>query len=105
MGPGGEPRIGDAIVGVGDIQAGSAEQLVLMSAFNGHLSPKDGLDLVGGVDITVTGIMIYFVLTLLVNVMRLAAVVLGFLACVDVLEDMAILHGVVGLGVDLAWTL
>ena len=110
MEPGGEPGISDAVVSISDIQAGLAEQLVLAFALDGHLAPEDGLDLVGGVDVAVMGILIPFVLiifflALLLNVVRLAVVVLGFLARVDVLEDATILHGVVGLGVDLAWTL
>ena len=98
------------MVDVVDIRAGAAEQPVLVFALSCHPATKDSLDSVGGVDVAVTGILVsvilvIFLITLPLNVLRLAVVVLGFFTRVDVFEDAAILHGMISFGVDLAWTL
>ena len=58
VGLGGQPRIGDAAIGIGDIKAYSTEQLMLAFAFDSHLATKDGMHPISRVDIAMLGVLI-----------------------------------------------
>jgi hypothetical protein len=110
VGLGRKPRIGDEVVGVDDVQTGTFEQLALMLGLQGNLSAKDGVDGFGGIDILVTRISILFVVVVITVASRSIvngpwSIILSKLLGVDVLEETTVLHGVVGLGMDLAGTL
>jgi hypothetical protein len=68
----------------------------------------DGFD---GIDILVTRISILFVIVVVITVTPrsivngLWSIIISELLGVDVLEEVAVLHGVIGLGMDLAGTL
>jgi hypothetical protein len=65
----------------------------------------------GGIDILVTRISILFIIIAIITVMPcsivngLWSIIISKLLGVDVLEEAAVLHGVIGLGMDLARTL
>ena len=96
MRPRGEPRIGDEVVGVGHVQAGVGEQLAFSFGLDGHSAPNNGVDMVGWLDVLVTGIYVFIIVvlvTLLPCVVRLVECIRSLLACVDRFENMVILHG------------
>jgi hypothetical protein len=65
----------------------------------------------GGIDILVTRISILFVIIVIITVTPwpivngLWSIIISKLLAVDVLEEATVLHGVIGLGMDLAGTL
>jgi hypothetical protein len=65
----------------------------------------------GGIDILVTRISILFVIIVVITVTPrsiingLWSIIIRELLGIDVLEEMAVLHGVIGLGIDLVGTL
>jgi hypothetical protein len=69
------------------------------------------VDSFGGIDVLVTRISILFVIIVIITVTPrsivngLRSVIFSDLLGVDVLEEAAVLHGVIGLGMDLAGTL
>ena len=96
--PRGEPRIDDEVVGIGHIQASTGEQLALSFGLDGHSPPNDGVDVVGWLDVLVTGICIFIIVvlvTLLPYVVRLVRFIRSLLARVDGFENTAILHSMV----------
>jgi hypothetical protein len=106
--PGRELGIGDEVVGVDNVQAGLLEQLALTLGLQGHLSTKDRVDGFGGIDVLVTRISILFVVITVTPrsiVNGPWSIILSKLLGVDVLEEATVLHGVIGLGMDLAGTL
>ena len=98
MRPRGEPRIGDEVVIIGHVQAGTSEQLALSFGLDGHSAPNDGVDAVGWLDILVMGICVFIIVvlaTLLPCVVRLVGFIRSLLARIDGFENTAILHGMV----------
>ena len=59
-----EPWIGDEVVGVGHVQASAGEQLAFSFGLNGHFAPNDGVDMIGWLDVLVTGIYVFIVVVL-----------------------------------------
>ena len=93
-----EPRISDEVVGIGHVQASAGEQLALLFGLDEHSAPNDGVDVVGWLDVLVTGICVFIIVvlvTLLPYVVRLVGCIRSLLACVDRFENTAILHGMV----------
>ena len=93
-----EPRIGDEVVGIGHVQAGTSEQLALSFGLDGHSAPNDGMDAVGWLDILVMGIYVFIIVvlvTLLPYVVRLVGFIQSLLARVDGFENTTILHAMV----------
>ena len=93
-----KPRISDEVIGVGHVQAGASEQLALSFGLDGHSAPNDGMDVVGWLDVLVTGICIFIIVvlvTLLPCVIRLVGFIRSLLARIDGFENTAILHGMV----------
>ena len=93
-----EPWIGDEVVGVGHVQASTGEQLAFSFGLHGHFAPNDGVDLIGWLDVLVTGICIFIIVvlvTLLPYVVRLVGFIRSLLARIDGFENTAILHGMV----------
>jgi hypothetical protein len=101
--PGWKPRIGDEAVSVGDAHASPFEQFALVFGLQRHLFAKDRVDGFGGSDVLMTRISILFVIVV-VTILLLCIVlspwnIIGSeLLGVDVLEEAAILCGVIGLG-------
>ena len=98
MRPRGKPWIGDEVVGVGHAQAGVGEQLAFLFGLDGHFAPNVGVDVIGWLDVLVTGIYVFIVVvlvTLLPYVLRLVGCIWSLLARVDRFENTAILHGMV----------
>ena len=93
-----EPWIGDEVVSIGHVQASTGEQLALSFGLDGHSAPNDGVDMVGWLDVLVTGICVFIIIvlvTLLPCVVRLVGFIRSLLAQVDGFENMAILYGMV----------
>jgi hypothetical protein len=111
VGPGREPGIEDEVIGMDDVQTCAFEQLVLTLGLQGHLSAKDGVHGFGGIDVLVMRISILFVIVVIITVTPRSivnsswSIILSKLLGVDVLEETAVLHGVIGLWMDLAGTL
>ena len=98
MRPRREPWIGDEVVGVGHVQASTGEQLAFSFGLNGHLASNDGVDVIGWLDVLLTGICVFIIVvlvTLLPCVVRLVGCIRSLLACVDRFENTIILHGMV----------
>ena len=93
-----EPRIGDEVVGIGHVQAGANEQLAPSFGLDGHFAPNDGVDVVGWLDVLVTGICVFIIVVLIMlfpSVVRLVRFIRSLLARVDGFENTTILHGMV----------
>ena len=93
-----EPRIGDEVVGIGHVQASAGEQLAFLFSLDGHSTPNDGVDVVGWLDVLVTGIYVFIIVVLVALfpcIVRLVGRIRSLLTCVDRLEDATILHGMV----------
>ena len=98
MRPRREPRIGDEVVGIGHVQASAGEQLALSFGLDGHFAPNDGVEVVGWLDVLVTGTYVFIIIvlvTLLPCIIRLVGFIWSLLARVDGFENTAILHGMV----------
>ena len=98
VGPWREPRIGEEVVGVGNVQASAGEQLALSFGLDGHSAPNDGVDAVGWLDVLVMGICIFVIVVLVTLhpcVVRLVGFIRSLLARVDGFESTIILHGMV----------
>jgi hypothetical protein len=98
--------LGSKVVGAGDIQAFAFEQLSLSFGLEQHLPAEDGVDSCGGSDISMMRVLVLFVIVVvtilsLMNNNSLVGISFHLLG-VDALEDAAVLHGVIGLGVELA---
>ena len=98
MGPQREPWIGEEVVGVGHVQASAGEQLAFSFGLDGHSTPNDGVDVVGWLDVLVTGICVFIIIVLVMllpYVVRLVGCIRSLLARVDRFENATILHGMV----------
>ena len=105
MRPRREPRISDEVVGIGHVQASTGEQLAFSFGLNGHLASNDGVDVIGWLDVLVTGICVLIIVVLIALfpcVVRLVGRIRSLLTRVDRLKNVTILHGMVRLGVELA---
>ena len=93
-----EPQINDEIVDIGHVQASVGEQLALSFGLDGHFAPNDGVDVVGWLDVLVTGICVFIIVVLVAPfscVVRLVGRIRNLSMRVDRLKNVAILHGMV----------
>ena len=80
------------------------EQLALSFGLDGHFASNDGVHVIGWLDILVTGICVFIVVVLVALfpcIVRLVGRIRSLLMRVDRLENATVLHGVVGLGMEL----
>jgi hypothetical protein len=108
--PGCKPGIGDETVSVGDAHASPFEQFALAFGLQRHLFAEDGVDYFGGSDVLMMRISILFIIVVvtispLCVVLSPCNIIGSLLLGLDVLEEVAILHGVIGFGMKLAGTL
>ena len=71
---------------------------MLSFGLNGHSAPNDGMDMVGWLDVLVTGICIFIIIGLIAlfpYVVRLVECIWSLLTRVDRLENATILYGMV----------
>ena len=102
MRPRRELRIGEEIVGVGHVQASAGKQLVFSFGLDGYFASNDGVHAIGWLDILVAGICVFIIVVLVAlfpYIVRLVGRIRSLLTCVDRLENVTILHGMVRLGV------
>ena len=93
-----EPWIGDEVVGIGHVQASAGEQLAFSFGLDGHFAPNDGVDVIGWLNVLVTGICVFIVVVLVMLlpcIVRLVGCIQSLLARVDRFENTTILHGMV----------
>ena len=98
MRPRREPRIGEEVVGVGHVQASTGKQLAFLFGLDGHFASNDGVDVIGWLDVLVTGICVFIIVGLVALfpcVVRLVERIWSLLTRVDRLENATILHGMV----------
>ena len=89
-----EPRIGDDVVSVGHVQAGTGEQLAFSFGLDGHFASNGGVHAISWLDILMVGIYVFIVVVLIAlfpYVVRLVGRIRSLLTRVDRLENAAIL--------------
>ena len=99
-----EPWIDDEVVSIGHVQASAGEQLVFSFGLDGHFASNDGVDAIGWLDVLVTGIYVFIIVVLVAlfpYVVRLVGRIRSLLTHVDRLDNAAVLHGMVRLGMEL----
>jgi len=108
MRPGGKFRIsGQTICGV-YVEASSLQKLSFSLRLDGNFASKDGVDHVGGIDVLVSRVpilVVVFVTTPVLLPVVLGRIVFSGPPRVDVFKDTTFFHRVIGLVVELAWSL
>ena len=110
MRPGRKFWVSDQSVCAVHVEASSLQELSLSFRLDGNFVSKDGVDHVGGTDTLVSWfpilvVIVIFVTTSVLLPVFLGGIVLSSLLCVDAFEDTAFFHRVIGLGMELAWSL
>ena len=52
-----------SVVGIGHVQASAGEQLALLFGLDGHFAPNDGVDAISWLDVLVTGIYVFIIVS------------------------------------------
>ena len=110
MRPGRKFWVGDRTVCAVHVEASSLQELSLSFRLDGNFASEDRVDHVGGTDILVSWVPILVVVFVFVTTSVLLPIFLGGIVlssplCVDAFEDTTFFHRVIGLGMELAWSL
>ena len=102
-------RVSDQAICAVHIEAGSLQELSLSFRLDGNFASDDGVHHVGGTDILVLWVPILVVVIVFVTVSVLFSIFLGGIPLssplrIDAFEDMTLIHHVIRLGMELAWS-